>query len=175
MFQGTPPGINATDTTVGWNEPGTKLVVTGTVYKPDGTTPAPHVLLYFWQTDTNGYYAAKDGSRDPQNAHGRLRGWIQTGADGKYAIYTVRPAPYPKSDIPAHIHMLVKEPDIKNEYYIDDIVFNDDFLLTPAKKASLEKRGGNGIVFIATKGDVEYATRNIVLGRNIPDHPRRSN
>src|SRR5688500_16768263 len=50
IYVGMPKSINAIDTTAGWQLPGPKLIVTGTVYKPDKKTPAPDIILYYWQT-----------------------------------------------------------------------------------------------------------------------------
>lgn len=46
---------------------------------------------------------------------------------------------------PAHIHMVVKEPDTR-EYWIDEIVFTGDPLVDARYRARAESRGGNGIV-----------------------------
>ena len=102
--------------------------------------------------------------------HGRLRGWMKTGADGRYEFRTIRPAPYPGQAIPAHIHPVIKEPD-KNEYYLDEFVFDDDPLLTKEKRAGLEGRGGSGVMKV-TEDEKGVATgrRDIVLGRNIPNY-----
>ncbi|MEO7048701.1 MAG: hypothetical protein ABI091_25595, partial [Ferruginibacter sp.] len=56
MFVGMPKNISSVDTSVGWTEKGQKLLVTGKVYKIDGKTPAPNVIIYYWHTDNNGYY-----------------------------------------------------------------------------------------------------------------------
>lgn len=102
--------------------------------------------------------------------HGRLRGWIRTGADGRYRFDTIRPAPYPGRDIPAHSHMVVKEPG-KSEYYIDECEFDDDPLLDRARRQSREQRGGSGIVRVArSSGGTPHIERNIILGRNVPDY-----
>ncbi|MET0299074.1 MAG: hypothetical protein ABW036_04910, partial [Flavitalea sp.] len=129
MYIGMPGKIKNTDTSAGWTEPGQKLLVTGIILKPDGRTPAPNVILYYWQTDNNGYYSSAPRLDDRAKQHGHLRGWVKTDQDGKYNIYTVRPAPYPKRNIPAHIHLSIKEPQLANEYYTDEINFDDDKLL----------------------------------------------
>lgn len=53
-------------------------------------------------------------------------------------IYTVRPGPHPNTDFEAHIHPSIKEPNIDQEYYIDEFVFDDDILLTEKKRKKLE-------------------------------------
>ncbi|MEJ7679359.1 MAG: hypothetical protein WKG06_16170 [Segetibacter sp.] len=74
-------------------------------------------------------------------------------------------------NIPAHIHTSIKEPNIDNEYYIDEFIFDDDKLLTSAKRKALENRGGSGILRVLISGDLQIAEHNIILGLNIPNYP----
>lgn len=172
MYVGMPTNMKAVDTSAGWTEQGQKLIITGTVYKLDGKTPAPNVIIYYWQTDNNGYYSPKQGMDVKAKKHGHIRGWIKTDENGKYTIYTIRPAPYPNDVLPAHIHFSIKEPDVKNEYYTDEINFDDDKLLIPHfKKYPQENRGGSGVVRILLKGDIQIAEHDIILGLNIPNYP----
>jgi protocatechuate 3,4-dioxygenase beta subunit len=171
MFVGMPKNIKPADTSVGWREKGQKLLVTGTVFKPGGKTPAPNIVIYYWHTDNNGFYSPKTGMDEKAKRHGHIRGWVKTDENGKYSIYTIRPAPYPNRDIPAHIHTSIKEPIIDNEYYIDEFVFDDDKLLTGAKRKALENRGGSGILRILISNDLQIAEHNIILGLNIPNYP----
>ncbi len=60
MFVGIPKNIKSLDTSAGWLETGQKLLITGTVYKLDGKTPASNVVIYYWQTDNNGYYSPSE-------------------------------------------------------------------------------------------------------------------
>ncbi len=172
MFVGMPHEIKPVDYSPGWTEKGQKLLVTGIVYKPSGQTPAPGVIIYYWQTDHNGYYSPKAGMDERAKRHGHIRGWVKTDENGKYSIYTIRPAPYPDRDIPAHIHISIKEPSIADEYYIDEFVFDDDQLLIPAvRQKPLENRGGSGILRVLVKDDLQIAEHNIILGLNIPNYP----
>ena len=174
MYVGIPKEINSVDTSAGWYEKGQKLVVSGTVFQIDGKTPAQDVILYYHQTDNDGYYSPRNDKPENQTRHGHIRGWVKTGEDGKYTIYTVRPAPYPNEEFPAHIHWLIKEPDIKNEYWVDDLVFEDDKRLIPfSKKHPFENRGGNGIVKIISRNDLQIAEHKIVLGLNIPYYTKK--
>lgn len=122
MYIGMPKNIKPVDTSTGWKEKGQKLLVTGTVFKNDGKTPVPDVIIYYWQTDNNGLYSPKDGMDERAKRHGHIRGWVKTDEEGKYAIYTIRPGHYPNRGGPAHIHTSIKEPNINNEYYIDEFV-----------------------------------------------------
>ena len=171
MFVDMPAKILSVDTSAGWSENGQKLLITGRVLKIDGKTPAPDVVIYYWQTDINGYYSPKEGMNEKAKRHGHIRGWVKTDLNGNYSIYTVRPAPYPNESIPAHIHTSIKEPNIDNEYYIDEFVFDDDKLLTGKKRKALENRGGSGILRVLISEDYQIAEHNIILGLNIPNYP----
>ncbi|MGH2667041.1 intradiol ring-cleavage dioxygenase [Flavobacterium sp.] len=169
IYQGMPEHITAIDTSAGWKEPGQKLVVEGTVWKPDGKTPAPGVIVYYWQTDHTGEYTK---TAEEKTVHGHLRGWMKSDLSGNYKIYTVKPVSYPSSTIPAHIHFLIKEPDIANEYYIEDLLFDDDRFLTESVRAKLQQRGGNGIGKTRTENGITYIRRDIIVGLNIPKYPK---
>ncbi|HKA35362.1 MAG TPA: hypothetical protein VKH43_00985 [Thermoanaerobaculia bacterium] len=94
------PCAGATSVAVlaGPEEPGERLVVTGTVFAPDGVTPAPGVFLYVYNTDATGHYNSERGLPP------RLHGWMKSGPDGRYEYRTIKPASYPGSRIPAHVH-----------------------------------------------------------------------
>lgn len=177
MYYGISKNISSADTSSGWNEKGQRILLTGIVYQIDGKTPAPDVLLYYYQTNTDGKYLHKPEEKRsmPPNelgqTHGYIRGWVKTNSEGKYFIYTVRPGTYPTNDEPAHIHITVKEPNDINEYYIDDFVFDDDKLLTSAKRKKMENRCGSGVLRLVQKEDLYIGERDIILGLNIPDYP----
>ncbi len=175
MYIDMPGKIEAIDTSPGWNEAGQKLLVTGKALRLDGKTPAPNVIIYYWQTDNNGYYSPRAEMNEQAKRHGHIRGWVKTDSAGNYAIYTIGPAPYPKQTMPAHIHISIKEPSIKNEYYIDEFVFDDDKLLTTEKRNALENRGGSGVLRVYIKDSVQIAEHNIILGLHIPNYPSDKN
>jgi protocatechuate 3,4-dioxygenase, beta subunit len=158
------------DTLPDFKEPGPKLEISGTIYKPDGKTPASNVILYVYHTDQKGNYPTKGNETGWGKRHGYIRGWIKTNADGKYKFYTLRPASYPNSRAPQHIHPIIKEPSI-NEYWIDEYLFSDDPFLDDEAKSSQRKRGGSGIITLTKKPDGTWVgKRDIVLGLNIPDY-----
>ncbi len=172
MYLEMPAVILPTDTSYGWPTARTKLIVTGTVYQNDGRTPAPNVIVYYWQTDERGYYSNNPELSGLANTrHGSRRGWMKTGADGKYTLYTNPPAAYPNRDIPAHIHLAIKEPDLADEYYVDELVFDDDPLLTTAKRKALENRGGSGVMRPREERGFLVAEHDIILGLHIPNYP----
>src|SRR6478672_3313088 len=159
--------LKSSDTLAAFFEPGTRLHIAGKVFQPDGRTPAAGVIIYFYHTDSKGLYATKGNETGWGQRHGFLRGWLKTDANGEYGFFTIRPASYPNSNNPQHIHMTIKEQD-KNEYWIDEIHFMDDPLLTPNVKQHFHDRGGSGLVTLRTKNEILHGERNIILGKNIP-------
>jgi len=148
---------------------GEPLEMQGIVYQKDGKTPAPDVILYVYHTDAKGFYTPRPEQTEARR-HGHLRGWMKTDQQGRYRFRTIRPAAYPNREVPAHIHPIVKEPG-KNEYYLDDYLFEDDPLLTKKQRAAQEGRGGNGIVTLERNPDGTWlGRRDIILGRAIPDY-----
>ncbi|WP_299707844.1 intradiol ring-cleavage dioxygenase [uncultured Pontibacter sp.] len=162
--------LSPVDTLPNFGKAGTdKIKVTGIVYQQDGKTPAEGVILYIYHTDETGIYPKKGDEHGWAKRHGYLRGWVMTGSDGRYTFYTLRPGTYPTRTEPAHIHATVKEPG-KNEYYLDDYLFEGDPLLTQKVRTSRPMRGGSGIVTLKEKDGLLVAERDIVLGQNIPSY-----
>jgi len=161
--------LSAIDTLPKFSQTEPKLLVTGTIFSLDRKTPAENVILYIYHTNRQGIYETKGNEQGWAKRHGYIRGWIKTGENGKYSFYTFRPGAYPDLKEPEHIHMTVKE-EGKNEYYIDDILFKDDSLLTQSIINNCKNRGGSGIVKPINKNDLLIVKRDIVLGLNIPDY-----
>ncbi|MEJ1224005.1 intradiol ring-cleavage dioxygenase [Sediminicola sp. 1XM1-17] len=157
------------DTLEGFKNTDPKIKITGTVLKPDGKTPADNVILYVYQTSRAGIYEPSINPVGWEKRHGKFRGWMKTGTDGRYTFYTFRPAPYPDGREPAHIHLYIKEAD-KNPYYVDNYLFSDDPILREKEKEDLDNRGGPGIVTFEEKDGILTAHRDIFLGLNIPDY-----
>ena len=158
------------DTLPDFNEPGPKLIISGVIYKHDGKTPAPNVVLYVYHTDQTGHYTNKYNEPGYAGRNGYIKGWMRTNEKGEYKFYTLLPGHYPGTSVPAHIHPIIKEPGM-NEYYIDEYLFNDDPVLTADERSKQEKRGGNGIVSLEKKNGILYGRRDIILGLNVPDYP----
>lgn len=149
------------------NEP--KLRIKGTIFKKDGKTPAENIIIYIYHTNRQGIYETKGNEKGWAKRHGFIRGWVKTRKDGKYTFYTFRPVAYPDGSEPQHIHTTVKEPD-KNEYYLDDYLFDDDPILTPNTRNRLNNRGGSGIMKPIEENGMLTIERNIILGKNIPNY-----
>lgn len=171
IFEGMPPFDNMSRETViaNSNEPGELLEISGTIYMPDGKTPAADILYYVYHTDSRGYYSALD-TQTVGKRHGHLRGWMKTGKDGKYKFRTIRPASYPDSRAPQHIHPIIKEPD-KTEYWIDEYWFEDDPFVKDEYREMMDGRGGAGIIkLIKNENGIWIGERDIVLGLNVPNY-----
>lgn len=139
----------------GPDEPGEPLVIEGTVYRADGETPAPGVILYLYHTNAEGVYPKRGDEEGNGRRHGYLRGWLRTNEAGRYRFTTIRPAPYPGRDEAAHIHVTVKEPEVP-EYWIDSFKFEGD--------PYLENEEGSGIIELRRDDDgIWRGRRDIVL------------
>lgn len=162
--------LTPVDTLPDFNDEGTKLKLTGTIYLNDGITPATDVILYFYHTNQSGIYPKKGNETGWANRHGYIRGWIKTGADGTYTLYTLRPGIYPSRAAPAHIHVTILEPDGKY-YWIVDYFFDDDPLITDTDRFRDSPRGGNnGILYLQQDGNLWIGERDIILGKNVPGY-----
>ncbi len=172
MFVGMPQSVDAVDTCIAWKEQGEHVLIEGTVYRPDGRTPAADVVLYYWHTNARGLYPGNTHTDGSPIVHGRFRGWVKTGADGTYRVYTTRPAPYPDGNIPAHVHFLVLEPDAANPYWISDLLFAGDPLISETdRRNDALGRGGPGITRTEKRNSLWLARKDIVLGKNVENYP----
>lgn len=159
--------LSSADTLPDFGDPGPRLKIEGTIYHKDGRSPAPDVVLYIYHTDQNGIYPKKGNETGYARQHGYIRGWIKSDENGRYSFYTLRPASYPNSRAPAHIHAVVKEPE-KDPYWIDDFLFEDDPFLA-SERSHLQNRGGSGVLKLQKTGHAYYsAKRDIILGKNVP-------
>lgn len=168
---GMPELLMPVDTSPGWRQDGQRLKISGTVYKIDGKTPVPGVVLYYYHTDVDGLYSSGPGLPSAAAKHGYIRGWVKSDEQGRYTLITVRPGAYPNRTEPAHIHLSVYEPGIPNTYYLDALIFDDDPLLTTEKRRAMKNRGGSGVLRLSSEGELEVAHHNVILGLNIPHHP----
>ncbi|MBL7796898.1 MAG: heme-binding domain-containing protein [Saprospiraceae bacterium] len=164
-FIGMPDKLTTTLKIAPDGEPGQRLVIKGYVYKKDGKTPCRGVLLYAYHTDATGAYTRKGDETGIRRRHGRLHAWARTDAQGRYAIESIKPASYPKSNISAHIHAVVWEPG-KEPYYIPEFEFAGDPFLAPEAVASAKKNPGrSGIISLGKDAATGILTgrRDIVL------------
>ena len=115
-------------TVVTAQEPGDPLVVTGTIRDKQGA-PLKGALIYFYQTSGKGWYsdnAAHISGNSGDQKHARLFGYLNTNQNGQYEFRTIRPAGYPNSNLPAHIHIEIAVPGGEPHTFISEILFADD-------------------------------------------------
>ncbi|HEV7646249.1 MAG TPA: hypothetical protein VGO50_20105 [Pyrinomonadaceae bacterium] len=125
---------------------GERMLISGTVFAADGKTPAPGILIYLYHTDVYGIYG-----RAGEPRHGKHRGWMLTGADGRYEFSSIRPASYPDSTIPQHVHMTLTGK-IRREDSVDSILFADDKFVNAETRRELTGRGGFDPILKMEKG-----------------------
>ena len=162
-FINMPESLESTMIIPTTGETADDLIISGTIFKADGKTPYPGIILYAYHTDSKGYYSKSGKETGIQKWHGKLHGWCKTDSAGRYTIKTIRPAPYPNNSIPAHIHSALKMPD-NSMIYINDFVFKDDPFVDEKYKISFEREvGGTGIMELTKKDNKWYGFRNIIL------------
>jgi protocatechuate 3,4-dioxygenase beta subunit len=135
---GRPATLTASARIAAHDEPGTPMIIRGTVYADDGKTLVPGAIVFAYHTDRNGLYD-KPGSP----AHSwRIRGWARTGTDGAFEFRTIRPGAYPSNKIPQHVHFTVFTADAR--YHAGELRFADDPLITPGERATSTSEGQFG-------------------------------
>ncbi len=162
--------LSEVDTLPDYQEQGEKIRVFGYVFQKDGKTPAPDVVIYTYHTDQQGNYSLKGNEKGWGKRHGYIRGWIKSNEKGFYEFYTLRPASYPNSQNPQHIHVTIKEHG-KTAYWIDEYLFDDDPYFTNEQRQREQQRGGSGILHLKKENNIMQARRDIILGKNIPAYP----
>lgn len=173
VFEGLPQALTSASRIAPEDEPGEAMRIEGVVLDRKGR-PAAGVIVYAYHTDARGIYPIDEEYRGlSAYRHGRLRGWAVTDEQGRYRFDTIRPASYPRTEIPAHVHMHVIEVG-RCTYYIDSIHFEDDPFLSPRDRERMAPggRGGSGLVRAAMDDDgVWRVYRDIRLGEEVPGYP----
>lgn len=156
---GGPRLASPTCEIVGPDEPGERLIVSGTIYGDDGHTALPGVTVYVYQTDVQGLYNREGRFGAPH----RLRGWATTDDHGRYGFATIKPGPYPNRTSPAHIHMTVCRRDMP-EWWLPEIRFRGDPLLTAADDSTASRDGRfSNVRPLARRDGRLYCTRDVRL------------
>lgn len=120
----------------GADEPGDRVMLTGTVLSADCQTPVPGALIEVWQANSAGLYDTMKPGNFTEAAAFHLRGMLYTNEKGQYEIETIMPGRYPIPPglpglekyagltRPAHIHFRVLDslhvPVTTQLYFKDD-------------------------------------------------------
>ena len=111
-------------------EQGAQTTVRGKLLSAN-KTPLANTLVYVYQTDHRGWYA-DDKPHVEQNegdrGHARLFGYLKTNEQGEFELKTIRPASYPNSTLPQHIHFEAFS-DNGRSLIITELLFDDDPML----------------------------------------------
>lgn len=122
------------------SEPGKKIKVLASL-KDEAGKGIAGAVVYFYQTDAKGWYAADQphvGGNSGDQRHARIFGYAKTDATGKLEIHTVKPSGYPQSDLPAHIHVEVHDlPGYQT--MITEFLFDDDDRLVGNIRTSAQR------------------------------------
>ncbi len=122
------------------DEPGERLIVEGIVTGSDGK-PVEGAIVYVYHTDARGYY-----SKDNSDGTARLCGLMRTGADGRYRFRTIKPASYPNSDIPAHVHYVVSGANFSEQSFLLEFE-GDPHLSRAAIERDREELEGDDVAY----------------------------
>lgn len=140
------------------SEPGTPLVINGRVFKHDGRTPAAGITVFAYHTDRHGLYDAR--SAGPHSW--RLKGWAITDAEGRFTFRTIRPASYPNSTVPQHVHLNLEGPNLPR--LSSGLEFDDDPLITERQRQESRALGMFGGVRPVTRRDgVDHVEINLKI------------
>ena len=129
---------------------GEPMIISGTVFKPDGKTLAPNTLIYLYHTDMYGKYG-----QGTEPKHGRFRGWMLTDAQGRYEFRSIRPASYPNTTFAAHVHMTITTADAREDW-IDSILFEGDRFISTRERETAGRKGGFQPIVTLVKGTDGY-------------------
>jgi protocatechuate 3,4-dioxygenase beta subunit len=142
-----PENVSWKTTIVSDKEPGEPLIISGTIFAPDGRTPLEGINLFVYQTDATGVYSTSGGD----NWNTRIHGLMRTNSEGRYEFRTIKPAPYPGHRDPAHIHVHISGPGYP-EYWTDSYLFEGDPFIDAETFKNNKAKGRFSFILSLTRG-----------------------
>ena len=156
----------------GPNEPGERLVISGTTYSSDCRSRLPNTLIEIWQANKAGLYDTVKPGNFTEHVDFHLRGMMLTDQQGNYEFETIMPGRYPVPPNlpglekyagltrPAHIHFRVSES--LHVPLTTQLYFKDDPFIAKDPWAS---RKPSMAIGLKQDGSLLRGTLNIVLAR----------
>lgn len=117
-------------------EPGRKITIVCEV-KTNIGKPFADAMAYVYQTSAKGWYsdtAPHILQYEGDYRYARLFGYVRTDKEGKFEIKTIMPSGYPKSDLPAHIHIELRKDDNYVSGVPGELQFEEDERMNPERK-----------------------------------------
>jgi protocatechuate 3,4-dioxygenase beta subunit len=147
--------VARTAETIAKGRGGQRLVVSGTVYADDCTTPLAGASVEVWQTNAAGEYGPGQGTSDEQCCY--LAAALRTDQRGRYRFETVKPGHYKGAEQPppAHIHFEVRHPEAAG--VLTELLFGGDPRLgpdPPGVVVRLERVSGSDPPAMAARFDI---------------------
>jgi len=148
------------------NEPGERMIISGTIYGDDCTTPVEGAIIDSWSADDSGCYSAIGPCASPGEMDRNLRGKMITGPDGKFEFEIVKPGFYlnGSSYRPSHVHYRVVGPD--ESVFITQLYFEGDPYIADDPWASLPE-AAERIIPLTENGEKLYGQFDIKLNVNV--------
>lgn len=104
------------------NERGDRMVIRGVV--TDGQKPIGNASLYIYHTDNDGRYDPQEARPGMGSENPRLHGYLRADSVGRYVYGSIRPASYPGTDAPPHVHFVVTAEGFKDVAF--EVMFEGD-------------------------------------------------
>lgn len=144
-------------------ERGERMVVRGAV--TDGAAPVKGASVYAYHADADGRYDPLEPRPGEGADNARLAGYMRTDAAGRYVFESVRPAPYPGTTLPAHIHYVVSADGFRSRFF--EIWFEGDPMITADHLAARARRPDYWYIrpAVRTASRAWQVTHDIVLER----------
>ena len=158
----------------GPNEPGERLMITGTAYSSDCRSRLPNTLIEIWQANKAGLYDTDKPGNFTEHVDFHLRGMMLTDQQGHYEFETIMPGRYPippnlpglekyaGMTRPAHIHFRVSES--LHIPLTTQLYFKDDPYIAKDPWAS---RKPSMAIGLKQDGKYLHGTLDLVLARGL--------
>ena len=128
----------------------TPLTINGTILGSDGE-PIEGADLWIYHTDAEGFYAKDESGNEKGWRYSDYSARLKSGPGGKFEIHTIRPAGYPDSINPAHLHIRINAPGYPELEYT--AYFEGGDRITGEIKSLVEKYGTMFLLPVETTGE----------------------